>query len=197
MTQCHSIQCKWKFHAKYHSISVFSKNFSQFWQKGVKRRGAADVVYPILLLLEYPIFLRFAISKPPFKRVNSVDIVADEDGDDHHDDDDVNIAAQLWSLQTGSGPPWAPRSSLLKENSKLNVWLNHLNRKAFLSNIFRVPSNPGACSPYFISSSTIWLKPQRSQQFTWPQGKKAHKKATNFKNYLSNNGQNTTNQTAK
>ena len=146
MTQCHSIQCKWKFHAKYHSISVFSKNFSQFWQKGVKRRGAADVVYPILLLLEYPIFLRFAISKPLFKRVNSVDIVADEDGDDHHDDDDVNIAAQLWSLQTGSGPPWAPRSSLLKENSKLNVWLNHLNRKAFLSNIFWLPSSPRACS---------------------------------------------------
>ena len=148
MTQCHSIQCKWKFHAKYHSISVFSKNFSQFWQKGVKRRGAADVVYPILLLLEYPIFLRFAISKPLFKRVNSVDIVADEDGDDHHDDDDVNIAAQLWSLQTGSGPPWAPRSSLLKENSKLNVWLNHLNRKAFLSNIFWVPSNPVGPAPH-------------------------------------------------
>ena len=160
MTQCHSIQCKRKFHAKYHIISVFSKNFSQFRQKGVKRRGAADVVYPILLLLEYPIFLPFQ-SHCSFIRVSSVDMVADEDGDDHHDDDDVNIAAQLWSLQTGSGPPWAPRSSLLKENSKLNVWLNHLNRKAFLSNIFWVPSDPGACSPYFISSSTIWLKPPK------------------------------------
>ena len=77
-------------------------------------------IYPILLLLEYPIFLPFQ-SHCSFIRVNSVDIVADEDGDDHHDGDDVNIAAQLWSLQTGSGPPWAPRSSLLKENSKLNV----------------------------------------------------------------------------
>ena len=139
MTQCRSILYKWKFHARYHIISVFSKNFSQFWQKGVKRRGAADVVYPILL--PSSLNIRFS-SDPPFQshcsfiRVNSVDIVADEDGDDHHDDDDVNIAAQLWSLQTGSGPPWAPRSSLLKENSKLNVWLNHLNRKAFLSNIF-------------------------------------------------------------
>ena len=178
---------------------LFSLKTFHSFDKRVSNAAGQQMLY---IQFSSSLNIRFS-SDPPFQshcsfiRVNSVDIVADEDGDDHHDDDDVNIAAQLWSLQTGSGPPWAPRSSLLKENSKLNVWLNHLNRKAFLSNIFWVPSNPGAWSPYFISSSTIWLKPQRSQQFTWPQGKKAHKKATNFKNYLSNNGQNTTNQTAK
>ena len=158
---------------------LFSLKTFHSFDKRVSNAAGQQMLY---IQFSSSLNIRFS-SDPPFQshcsfiRVSSVDIVADEDGDDHHDDDDVNIAAQLWSLQTGSGPPWAPRSSLLKENSKLNVWLNHLNRKAFLSNIFWVPSKPGACSPYFISSSTIWLKPQRSQQFTWPPGKKANKKS--------------------
>ena len=131
------------------SFQFSLKTFHSF-DKRVSNAAGQQMLY---IQFSSSLNIRFS-SDPPFQshcsfiRVNSVDIVADEDGDDHHDDDDVNIAAQLWSLQTGSGPPWAPRSSLLKENSKLNVWLNHLNRKAFLSNIFRVPSSPVRPAPH-------------------------------------------------
>ena len=129
---------------------LFSLKTFHSFDKRVSNAAGQQMLY---IQFSSSLNIRFS-SDPPFQshcsfiRVNSVDIVADEDGDDHHDDDDVNIAAQLWSLQTGSGPPWAPRSSLLKENSKLNVWLNHLNRKAFLSNIFRVPSSPVRPAPH-------------------------------------------------